>query len=140
MQERVSLRREHPNFWLVAVAITLFHVVVGLSFLLSSDAVWKAPTYTDYVFRVLDRHWWGLAHLVAGAMAVAGFVARRLAPIRLGIGLGTMLVISRAMAACSALLGDAASGLNAVPIWVLIAVFHIGCAMEPATNPANRRA
>lgn len=135
----MSLRREHPNFWLVAVAITLFHLVVGLSFLLSTDAVWKAPTYSEFVFRIFDRHWWGLAHLAAGGAALAGFVARRLGPIRVGIGIGTMLVITRAAAACSALIADAASGLNAIPIWVLIAVFHLGCAMEPATNPANRR-
>lgn len=118
--------------------MTLFHLALGLSFLLSTDAAWSAPTY-EFVFRVIPREGWGVAHLVAGCGAAAGFFLRHVPVIRLNIAFGAVLCIIRALYSLHVLTEGSSSGLNAIPIWLLIAVFHLAAVAEPASNPANSR-
>lgn len=131
----MGLRRAHPNFWLVFVAMALYHLWSGAAQVWGDDRFFTAPSQ-GYVYEYIDRPVWGVAQLIVAGLLLFGLRLSTFDVARLGLGLGLLVCIARLWFQVQAFV-DGAGGAIGIPTFALIAVFHAAATLEPPVNPAS---
>lgn len=132
---RPHLWRTHPNFFIIfATMSVVFHFGMGASQILDPDRYTNVPSLT-LVNDVAPFQEWGAAHLVVGALMLAGLVKHFTLFARAGLAIGVVLCLARGLLIEMAP-GDAGGGLF---VWIPMAVQHYVMSAEPTQNPITAR-
>lgn len=135
----MSLRRTHPNFWLVVVGdvIGLGWIGAALTFVNNTSTTWR------YIEALAPLEVFGVLFLASAALLVYG-LARQPALFRLGLAAGAALCSLFAFGLTEAILADLIDrgdtpGAAAPGLFTMAAVQLVAQAREPRSNPDAAR-